>query len=88
MSERVNRFLGDTPARTIIKLIVVSLIVGFIMAYFRVDPYDIFHGLERFVMNLWYRGFDALGSIGRYLVLGATVVIPVFIIIRLMSARN
>ncbi|MBP1851364.1 DUF6460 domain-containing protein [Rhizobium halophytocola] len=88
MSERVNRFLGDTVARTIVKLIVVSLIVGFVMAYFNIDPYDIVYGVQHFVLNLWHRGFAALGSVGQYLLLGATVVIPVFLIIRLMSARS
>ena len=32
MSDQVNRFLGDSFARTLIKLVVVSLIVGFVMA--------------------------------------------------------
>lgn len=88
MSERVNRFLGDTPARTAVKLVVVSLIVGFIMAVFNIQPLDIFDGVRDFFLELWYRGFDALGRIGDYLLLGAMVVIPVFIVLRLFSARR
>ena len=38
MSDRVNRFLGDTPGRTLVKLLVVSLIVGFIMTVFGIYP--------------------------------------------------
>lgn len=86
MSERVNRFLGDSPARTLIKLIVVSLIVGFVMAVFHIDPYDIVYGIRDFFLELWYRGFAALGRVGDYLILGGTVVIPVFIVLRLLSA--
>ena len=79
MADQVNRFLGDTPGRTIVKLVVVSLIVGFIMHVFGIYPVDILEGIRHFFIELWYRGFAALG---------ATIVIPVFIVLRLISARN
>lgn len=88
MSDSVNRFLGDTPGRTIVKLVVVSLIVGFIMAVFGVVPADILYSIRNFILDLWHTGFAALGRIGDYLLLGATIVIPVFIVIRLMSSRS
>ncbi len=88
MTDRVNRFLGDTPGRTAIKLVVVSLIVGFVMRVFGIYPVDIIEGIRHFFVELWYRGFAALGRVGDYLLVGATVVIPVFIVLRLISARN
>ncbi len=88
MSDGVNRFLGDTPARTAIKLLVVSLIVGFVMTVFGIYPIDILEGVRHFILELWYRGFAALGRVGDYLLLGATIVIPVFIVLRLMSYRR
>jgi hypothetical protein len=88
MAGEVNKVLGDTPARTIVKLIAVSLIVGFLMAVFHVNPWDILYGIRNFVLDLWYSGFKALGSIGNYLLLGATIVIPIFIILRIMSYRR
>lgn len=88
MSDRVNRFLGDTPARTVVKLVVVSLIVGFVMAIFGIDPIDLVSGIRNFFLELWYRGFDALGQVGDYLIIGATVVIPVFIVLRLLNMRS
>ncbi|MDI7862282.1 DUF6460 domain-containing protein [Rhizobiaceae bacterium n13] len=88
MSDQTNRLLGDTPARTAIKLIVVSLIVGFVMTIFGLDPWDIVSGLRNFVLDIWQTGFAALGRIGNYLLVGATVVIPVFVILRLLSYRR
>ncbi|CAN7193890.1 DUF6460 domain-containing protein [Rhizobium sp. LjRoot30] len=88
MSDQVNRVLGDTPARTILKLIVVSLIVGFIMAVFGIVPMDILNGIRDFVLDLWHTGFAALGNVGNYLLLGATIVIPVFILLRILSFRR
>ena len=88
MSDQVNRVLGDTPARTVLKLIVVSLIVGFIMAVFGIVPMDILNGIRDFVLDLWHTGFAALGRVGDYLLLGATIVIPAFILLRILSFRR
>ena len=88
MSDQVNRVLGDTPARTVLKLIVVSLIVGFIMAVFGIVPMDLLNGIRDFILDLWHTGFAALGRVGDYLLLGATIVIPAFILLRLLSFRR
>ena len=88
MAERVNQLLGDTPGRTLVKLIVVSLVVGFVMAVFGLDPWDIVYSIRNFVLDLWHQGFRALGRVGDYLLLGATIVIPIFVILRLISYRR
>ncbi|OCJ17581.1 hypothetical protein A6U87_01145 [Rhizobium sp. AC44/96] len=88
MSDQVNKFLGDSLGRTLIKLLVVSLIVGFIMAVFGWAPLDFVYGLRNFVQEVWHRGFAALGRVGDYLLLGATVVIPIFLLIRLFNYRR
>ncbi len=88
MSEPVNRFLGDSPGRTVVKLVVVSLMVGFAMSAFNLYPMDILLWTKHFIVELWRSGFAALGSIGDYLILGGVVVIPVFIVIRLLSFRK
>ncbi|WEZ85023.1 DUF6460 domain-containing protein [Rhizobium sp. 32-5/1] len=88
MADGVNRFLGDTPGRLIIKLLVVSIIVGFVMSAFGWSPYDIIYTIRNFVLDLWHSGFAALGRVGDYLLIGAVVVIPAFIILRIISYRR
>ncbi|MEA3536236.1 DUF6460 domain-containing protein [Rhizobium sp. CC-YZS058] len=88
MAEGLNRFLGDSPFRVIVKLVIVSIIVGFVMTFFGWTPYEIFDGVRYFLLDLWHSGFDALGAVGDYLVIGAVVVIPVFFILRLLSFRR
>jgi hypothetical protein len=88
MAEGLNRFLGDTPGRVIVKLLVLSLIVGFLMTVFGWTPTGIFRSIRDFILDLWYTGFDALGEVGDYLLIGAAVVIPLFIILRLLSFRR
>ena len=88
MSDQVNKFLGDSLGRTLIKLIVVSLIVGFVMTIFGLTPWNIIYAFRDFILEIWHRGFAALGRVGDYLILGATIVIPLFVILRLFSYRR
>ena len=88
MSEQMNRLLGDSPARTLVKLVVVSLIVGFVMNVFGLRPFDLVDSFRYFLLDLWHTGFAALGRVGDYLLLGATIVIPAFILLRLLSYRR
>ena len=88
MADGVYKFLGDTPGRVIVKLLVVSIIVGFVMAVFGWTPYGILYTVRDFILDLWHSGFAALGRIGDYLLLGAAVVIPIFIILRILNFRR
>lgn len=82
-----RRLLGDTVGRTLIKLVVVSLIVGAVMSVFGLAPLDVWFGLRDFMVNLWNSGWAALGRFGDWLILGASIVIPLFILARLLSYR-
>ncbi len=88
MADGVNRFLGDSPLRVLVKLLVVSIIVGFVMAVFGWTPYGILDTVKDFILDIWNSGFAALGRVGDYLLLGAAVVVPVFIILRILSYRR
>ncbi|MDO6964598.1 DUF6460 domain-containing protein [Rhizobium alvei] len=88
MSDGLNRFLGDTPGRTLIKLVVVSVVVGFVMSAFGIYPMDVVYWIRASFVELWRSGFAALGRVGDYLLLGAAIVIPVFIILRILSWRK
>jgi hypothetical protein len=88
MSNGVNGFLGDTPIRVIIKLLILSVAVGFLMSIFGLYPQDILFAVRNFVLDLWNTGFKTLGRLGDYLLLGAVIDIHVFIVIRLLSYRR
>lgn len=88
MSDGLNKFLGDTPLRVLVKLVVVSILVGFVMTIFDWYPVDIYFGIRNFLLDLWRTGFAALGRVGDYLLLGAAIVIPAFLILRVLSYRR
>jgi hypothetical protein len=84
----LNRFLGDTPLRTALKLIVVSFLVGLVMSAFGWSPFDILAQLRDFLTGIWNMGFRAVERFIGYFLLGAAVVVPAFIILRLFNYRR
>ncbi len=85
MADRVTQFLGDTPLRTFVKLAVISLIVGVIMAALNFTPVDVWFAVRDFARWLYDLGYEAFGRIGIYFIYGAMVVVPVFFLMRLLS---
>lgn len=83
-----TRFLGDTPGRVLVKLLVLSLFVGMAMRFFGWSPQDVYWALRDAAADAWAMGFGALDDAFGYILLGAAVVVPVFLVIRLLSFRR
>lgn len=84
----LNRFLGDTPLRVAIKLIVISFIVGVVMASLGLTPWGLLMATRDFLAGLWNLGFESLHRFWAYFLLGAAVVIPIFLILRILNYRK
>jgi hypothetical protein len=82
------RFLGDSPLRVALKLIVLSFLVGVVMSAFGWSPFDILAGIREFLAGIWNMGFRAVERFFGYFLLGAAVVVPAFVILRLLSFRR
>jgi len=85
MNARLIRFLGDTPARTLIKLVILSFVTGVMMNAFDWSPRDIVDATVDLTLHLWETGFAALSRLAHYLALGAVVIIPAFLLIRVLA---
>lgn len=84
----LTRFLGDSPLRILIKLLVVSFIVGLVMNAFGWSPWDVLYAVRGFFLDIWNMGFRAFDHFIGYILLGAAIVIPAFILIRIASYRR
>lgn len=85
MSQTLNRILGDTPGRVLVRLVFLSLVAGVVMAALGIEPYDIVDGIRDFVESIWNMGFSAVEKVFRYFLLGAVVVVPIWILLRLLK---
>jgi len=88
MSDKLTTFLGDSLGRTIIKLLIISFVVGIIMSALNFTPWDVWYGIRDFFVSIYELGFDALGKIGKYFLLGAGIVVPVFLILRFLNFKK
>ncbi|MFE0017594.1 DUF6460 domain-containing protein [Mesorhizobium sp. NPDC059054] len=84
----LTRFLGDSPLKVFLKLLVVSFLVGIVMSAFGWSPFDVLYGIRNFFVDLWNLGFRAVDRFVGYILLGAAIVIPAFILLRLASYRK
>ena len=83
---QVARWAGGSPLGVLMRLILVSILVGVILSAFGLDPFDIVHSIQRMIRTLWDLGFDAFRWLWRYFLLGAVIVIPVWILMRMFNA--
>jgi hypothetical protein len=82
----VSRFLGGPPLAVIGRLVLLSILVGVVLHAIGFDPWNILQSLRRLVLHIWDMGFDIVVRLWRYFLLGAAIVIPVWLIVRLARA--
>jgi hypothetical protein len=82
----VSRFLGGSPLAVLARLVMLSILVGVILSVVGLDPWNILHSVERLIVAIWEMGFDAIRWVWRYFLLGAVIVIPIWLIMRFMQA--
>jgi hypothetical protein len=85
-NDTVTRIFGGSPLAVLGRLVLVSILVGVILSALGLDPFDIVRSIERLLRSLWEMGFDAVRYLWRYFLLGAVIVIPIWIIMRLINA--
>ncbi|HXD43845.1 MAG TPA: DUF6460 domain-containing protein [Pseudolabrys sp.] len=88
MADNVGRWLGGSPMAVLGRLILASILVGVILAALGLDPFDIVRSAERLFRWFWNMGFDAFRWLWRYFLLGAVIVIPIWIIMRLINGAR
>lgn len=83
--QALHRFFGGSPFAVVIRLIVLSLVVGALLMWLDIDPMAVVDAVERMIRGLWAMGFDALREMGRYIAAGALIVVPIWFLARLFS---
>jgi len=85
-SDGLTRFLGGTPLSVAFRLILLSILVGVVLAAIGFDPYNILRSIQLLFQRLWDLGFDAINWLWRYFLLGAVIVIPIWFLSRLFGS--
>jgi len=86
MAENLNRFMGGSPLAVIGRLVLLSILIGVVLSALGLDPWNIVQSVRRLIQNIWDMGFDAIRWLWQYFLLGAVIVIPIWLVMRLLSA--
>jgi Domain of unknown function (DUF6460) len=81
----LTRFLGDTPWRVAIRLVLLSFVVGLVLSALGFRPYDIYEWMRHAILRIYDMGFDIFANSFTYLVAGALIVVPLFLVTRLFK---
>ena len=86
MNNTLARFVGGSPMAVLLRLIVVSFVVGLILETLGFDPASLMGQAERALRHILEYGLTDVRQFGRILLTGAMVVVPVWIVLRLIDA--
>lgn len=87
-NEKLQQALGGSPGSVLLKLALLSLLVGVVLAAFGMTPWGFFHFVRDLFENLFGSGIEALHRVSGYIVSGAMIVLPLWLLIRLLSAKK
>ncbi len=79
----LGRILGGSPLGVLVRLVLLSIVVGFILHAAGLDPRDIFRSIQELIRRIWDMGLEPLRWLWQYFVLGAAVVVPIWLLVRL-----
>lgn len=83
-----NRIFGGNPIGVIVRLVLLSIIVGIVMSALNIRPETIVYHVRLLIDRISQLGFGIFESAFGYFVLGAAVVIPIWLIARLLGAAR
>jgi hypothetical protein len=81
----MQRLLGGPPGAVLARLAFMSVLVGAFLAVFGLTPPDIVLALRDLFHDLFGFGFDALKEAGRYFLYGAMIVVPLWVLLRILG---
>jgi hypothetical protein len=80
-----NRLFGGNPAAVIFRLVVISIIVGIVLSALNIRPDEILYHIRRLFQRLSELGFAWVETVIQWFLVGAVVVIPIWLIVRLLG---
>ncbi|MFJ5368545.1 DUF6460 domain-containing protein [Bosea sp. CER48] len=84
----MERFIGGSPLSVLVRLIFISLLVGAAMAFLGLSPRGLYEAGARFIRSITGLGFGAVREVGAWVIAGALIVVPLWLLMRLFAARK
>jgi hypothetical protein len=80
-----NRLFGGNPVAVIVRLVILSVVVGIVLHALNIQPHELLDRLNLLIRRLFNLGFESFEQVLRFFLIGAVVVIPIWLIARLLG---
>ncbi len=87
MPSNLQRHIGGSPGSVVAKLVFLSLLVGAFLHFLGITPVDLFLRAAEVVESLVGNGFEAVRQVGLWILYGAMIVVPIWLLSRLLGRR-
>ncbi len=84
----MERILGGSPVAVVIRLILISIVVGIALSALGLTPGELFRRIDFLLQRLYDMGFRWVEWLIGYFLIGAVIVIPVWLIARLLGGAG
>ena len=84
----MDRFFGGSPFWVVVRLILLSIVIGVLLSALGFDPWNIIQSIQRLIRKIYNLGFEAVEWLWRYFLLGAVLVVPIWLIVRLLRSGS
>jgi hypothetical protein len=81
-------FLGGSVLGVVVRLVILSIVVGVVLSALGITPQNFFYQINILLRRIYDLGFGAVETVLGYLILGAMVVVPIWLISRLLKAAR
>ena len=83
-----RQFFGDSVGGTLIRLVLLSVVVGVVFSALGITPFNLIERLQHLIRNITDMGLDAFNWAFKYFLLGAVIVFPIWFVVRLLGSRG
>jgi Family of unknown function (DUF6460) len=83
-----DQFFGPNPLGVAVRLVLFSIVVGIIMSALGLSPADLPRWLAMVGQRVYDLGFGSLQTLFGYFLIGAVVVVPIWLLSRLFAGRS
>lgn len=80
----LERLLGGSPIGVIVRLVLISIVVGIALSALGLTPGELLRRIDFLLQRLYDMGFRWVETLFGYFLIGAVVVLPIWLIARLV----
>ena len=79
-----ERVLGGSPVGVLVRLAVMSFVVGLILTMLDINPNDVINWLDQRFRALTNLGFESIEQFVNIMIVGAVIVVPIWLFARVV----